>query len=139
MQGVRIQLFSSATRTGLNLVGFITKLSFCRQNAVSSSFTFPSESSEMNIKIKTYYAKNHQSVMGVEFNVIRVLLTYNAEVCKLQKLKSICLRWQIEVRVMLDTNSMPVYKHSKCSDKGRVTSSNFCYSNNPCMNASIVC
>lgn len=75
--------------------------------------------------------------MGVELNLIRVSLMYNAKVCKLQKLKSIC-SWQMEVCVILGTNSMQVYKHSKCSDKGRVTSSNFCYSNNPCMTASRV-
>jgi len=46
--------------------------------------------------------------------------------------------WQTEVYVILDTNSMQVYKHSQYSDKGMFTSSNVCYSNNACMNASIV-
>lgn len=55
--------------------------------------------------------------MGVELNLIRVSLMNNAKVCKLQKLKSIC-SWQMEVCVILGTNSMQVYKHSKCSDKG---------------------
>lgn len=73
--------------------------------------------------------------MGVELILIRVLLLYNGKVCKFHKLRSVC-GWQMEVRVILDTNSMQVYKNSKCSEKGRVTSSNFCYSNNPCMTAS---
>lgn len=30
--------------------------------------------------------------MGVEIHLIKVLLMYNAKVCKLQKLKSICLQ-----------------------------------------------
>lgn len=47
-----------------------------------SSFTFPLEISEMNMKIKTYYVKNYHSVMGVELNLIRFLLTYNAKACK---------------------------------------------------------
>lgn len=45
---------------------------------------------------------------------------------------------QVEVYVILDTNSMQVYKHSQYSDKGIFTSSNVCYSNNQCMNASIL-
>lgn len=77
--------------------------------------------------------------MGIELSLIRFLLTHNAKACKWQKPKIyLFYGGQTEVYVILDTNSMQVYKHGQCSDKGIFTSSNVCYSNNPCMNASIL-
>lgn len=76
--------------------------------------------------------------MGVELNLIRVLLMHNAKACKWQIKIHLFYGWQIEVYITVDEDSVQAYKHSWYSDKGMFSSSNVCHSNNPCMNTFIL-